>query len=191
MVWEVQGELGIYLIGDQNVFPWRWKIRPPGFVNLQVLPQLVKRMKLADIPDDTWWHRYHYGRSWSLKWLLIQQKYKLSILDKQLEHFFRWKFLFIFLFSFLRWKLKNHKCRTWQFKLLFSDPGARLKFTSWYISVFFVICLHLCRTPLCQRSLTAYRNQTLVRHRHSLDMCLTHKAKISYFGHSKTHFGYS
>ncbi|WJZ83237.1 hypothetical protein VitviT2T_002936 [Vitis vinifera] len=24
-----KGELGIFLIGDQNVFPWRWKIRPP------------------------------------------------------------------------------------------------------------------------------------------------------------------
>ena len=37
------------MIGDQSVFPWRWKIRPPGFINLQILPQLVKRMKLADI----------------------------------------------------------------------------------------------------------------------------------------------
>nr|YP_010385499.1 NADH dehydrogenase subunit 7 [Convallaria pseudomajalis]UPN62907.1 NADH dehydrogenase subunit 7 [Convallaria pseudomajalis]UYC29262.1 NADH dehydrogenase subunit 7 [Convallaria majalis] len=44
-----KGELGIYLIGDSSVFPWRWKIRPPAFVNLQILPQLVKRMKLADI----------------------------------------------------------------------------------------------------------------------------------------------
>ncbi|KAL1341833.1 hypothetical protein AAHE18_09G115000, partial [Arachis hypogaea] len=44
-----KGELGIFLIGDQNGFPWRWKIRPPGFINLQILPQLVKRMKLADI----------------------------------------------------------------------------------------------------------------------------------------------
>ncbi|KAL3809736.1 hypothetical protein ACJIZ3_000098 [Penstemon smallii] len=44
-----KGELGIFLIGDQSVFPWRWKIRPPGFINLQILPQLVKRMKLADI----------------------------------------------------------------------------------------------------------------------------------------------
>nr|YP_009729227.1 NADH-plastoquinone oxidoreductase subunit 7 [Allium cyathophorum]QHQ72902.1 NADH-plastoquinone oxidoreductase subunit 7 [Allium cyathophorum] len=44
-----KGELGIYLIGDSSVFPWRWKIRPPGFINLQILPQLVKRMKLADI----------------------------------------------------------------------------------------------------------------------------------------------
>ncbi|TXG46682.1 hypothetical protein EZV62_027837 (chloroplast) [Acer yangbiense] len=44
-----KGELGIFLIGDQSSFPWRWKIRPPGFINLQILPQLVKRMKLADI----------------------------------------------------------------------------------------------------------------------------------------------
>jgi NAD(P)H-quinone oxidoreductase subunit H len=27
----------------------RWKIRLPGFINLQILPQLVKKMKLADI----------------------------------------------------------------------------------------------------------------------------------------------
>jgi len=44
-----KGELGIYLIGDDNVFPWRWKIRPPDFNNLQVLPQLLKGMKVADI----------------------------------------------------------------------------------------------------------------------------------------------
>jgi len=44
-----KGELGIFLIGNKGVFPWRWKIRPPGFINLQILPQLVKRMKLADI----------------------------------------------------------------------------------------------------------------------------------------------
>jgi NAD(P)H-quinone oxidoreductase subunit H len=44
-----KGELGIYLIGDDSMFPWRWKIRPPGFVNVQILPQLVQNMKLADI----------------------------------------------------------------------------------------------------------------------------------------------
>uniref|UniRef100_A0AB39U2M6 NAD(P)H-quinone oxidoreductase subunit H, chloroplastic n=1 Tax=Ophioglossum hongii TaxID=3238578 RepID=A0AB39U2M6_9MONI len=44
-----KGELGIFLIGDGSAFPWRWKIRPPGFINLQILPQLVKGMKLADI----------------------------------------------------------------------------------------------------------------------------------------------
>nr|WKT06270.1 49 kDa subunit of NADH-plastoquinone oxidoreductase [Interfilum sp. SAG 2147]WKT06271.1 49 kDa subunit of NADH-plastoquinone oxidoreductase [Interfilum sp. SAG 2147] len=44
-----KGELGVFLIGDDSPFPWRWKIRPPGFVNLQVLPQLVCGRKLADI----------------------------------------------------------------------------------------------------------------------------------------------
>nr|YP_010194450.1 NADH-plastoquinone oxidoreductase subunit 7 [Pallavicinia lyellii]QZZ24675.1 NADH-plastoquinone oxidoreductase subunit 7 [Pallavicinia lyellii]QZZ24759.1 NADH-plastoquinone oxidoreductase subunit 7 [Pallavicinia lyellii] len=44
-----KGELGIFLIGDDSVFPWRFKIRPPGFINLQILSQLVVGMKLADI----------------------------------------------------------------------------------------------------------------------------------------------
>nr|YP_009922718.1 NADH-plastoquinone oxidoreductase subunit 7 [Wiesnerella denudata]QNA49831.1 NADH-plastoquinone oxidoreductase subunit 7 [Wiesnerella denudata] len=44
-----KGELGLFLIGDDSVFPWRLKIRSPGFINLQVLPKLVKGMKLADI----------------------------------------------------------------------------------------------------------------------------------------------
>jgi NAD(P)H-quinone oxidoreductase subunit H len=44
-----KGELGIYLIGEDNMFPWRWKIRAPDFVNLQVLPQLLKGVKVADI----------------------------------------------------------------------------------------------------------------------------------------------
>lgn len=44
-----KGELGIYLIGDDSLFPWRWKIRPPGFINLQILPQLLRGVKLADI----------------------------------------------------------------------------------------------------------------------------------------------
>jgi NAD(P)H-quinone oxidoreductase subunit H len=44
-----KGELGVFLIGDDSMFPWRWKIRPPGFINLQILPQLLQGMKLADI----------------------------------------------------------------------------------------------------------------------------------------------
>jgi NAD(P)H-quinone oxidoreductase subunit H len=44
-----RGELGIYLIGDDRIFPWRWKIRPADFNNLQVLPQLIKGQKIADI----------------------------------------------------------------------------------------------------------------------------------------------
>ncbi|KAG8488853.1 hypothetical protein CXB51_016763 [Gossypium anomalum] len=35
-----KGELGIFLIKDQSDFPWRWKIRPLGFINLEILPQL-------------------------------------------------------------------------------------------------------------------------------------------------------
>ena len=44
-----RGELGIYLVGDDNVFPHRWKIRPADFNNLQALPQLIKGVKVADI----------------------------------------------------------------------------------------------------------------------------------------------
>ncbi len=44
-----KGELGIYLVGNNNVFPWRWKIRAPDFNNLQILPQLLKGVKVADI----------------------------------------------------------------------------------------------------------------------------------------------
>ncbi|KAL5546719.1 hypothetical protein UlMin_006406 [Ulmus minor] len=55
--WQKEGDslarylvrIGIFLTGDQSVFPWRWKICPPGFINLQILPQLVKIMKLANI----------------------------------------------------------------------------------------------------------------------------------------------
>jgi NAD(P)H-quinone oxidoreductase subunit H len=36
-------------MGDDNVFPWRFKIRPPDFNNLQVLPSLLKGVKVADI----------------------------------------------------------------------------------------------------------------------------------------------
>ena len=43
-----KGELGIYLIGEDSVFPWRWKIRPADFNNLQILPFLFKGVKVAD-----------------------------------------------------------------------------------------------------------------------------------------------
>ncbi|KGN58301.2 hypothetical protein Csa_023862, partial [Cucumis sativus] len=38
-----------FFIGDQGRFPWKWKICPPDFINLQILPHLVKRMKSANI----------------------------------------------------------------------------------------------------------------------------------------------
>lgn len=44
-----KGELGIYIIGDDSVFPWRWKIRTPDFVNLQILPHIVRGVKIADL----------------------------------------------------------------------------------------------------------------------------------------------
>lgn len=44
-----RGELGIYLIGEDHIFPWRWKIRSADFNNLQVLPQLLRGQKVADI----------------------------------------------------------------------------------------------------------------------------------------------
>ncbi len=44
-----RGEMGIFLIGNGNEFPWRWKIRAPDFVNLQILPFLLRGVKVADI----------------------------------------------------------------------------------------------------------------------------------------------
>ncbi|MCT7983196.1 NAD(P)H-quinone oxidoreductase subunit H [Laspinema sp. A4] len=44
-----KGELGIYLIGNDNVFPWRWKIRAADFNNLQVLSSILRGNKVADI----------------------------------------------------------------------------------------------------------------------------------------------
>ncbi|MGF1495609.1 MAG: NAD(P)H-quinone oxidoreductase subunit H [Elainellaceae cyanobacterium] len=44
-----KGELGIYIMGDDRVFPWRWKIRAADFNNLQILPHLLKGVKVADI----------------------------------------------------------------------------------------------------------------------------------------------
>lgn len=44
-----KGELGIYIIGDDSVFPWRWKIRAADFNNLQILPHIVRGVKIADL----------------------------------------------------------------------------------------------------------------------------------------------
>jgi NAD(P)H-quinone oxidoreductase subunit H len=44
-----KGELGIFIIGEDNIFPWRWKIRSADFNNLQILPHLLKGVKVADI----------------------------------------------------------------------------------------------------------------------------------------------
>jgi NAD(P)H-quinone oxidoreductase subunit H len=44
-----RGEMGIFIVGDDSTTPWRWKIRPADFNNLQALPQMVKGLKVADL----------------------------------------------------------------------------------------------------------------------------------------------
>ncbi len=44
-----KGELGYYLVSDGSAQPFRMKIRPPSFVNLQALPQMVEGALLADV----------------------------------------------------------------------------------------------------------------------------------------------
>ena len=44
-----KGELGIYLISDGSEYPYRAKIRGPSFVNLQILPELLRGHKIADV----------------------------------------------------------------------------------------------------------------------------------------------
>jgi NADH-quinone oxidoreductase subunit D len=44
-----KGELGYYIISDGSAQPFRMKIRPPSFVNLQALPQMVEGSLLADV----------------------------------------------------------------------------------------------------------------------------------------------
>ncbi|KAL5696887.1 NADH:ubiquinone reductase (H(+)-translocating) [Ranunculus cassubicifolius] len=76
-----KGELGIFLVGDRSIFPWRWKIRPPGFINLQILPQLIllwEKLIVEMIIDTTKLQAINsFSRSESLKevyglvWLLV------------------------------------------------------------------------------------------------------------------------
>jgi NADH-quinone oxidoreductase subunit D len=44
-----KGELGIYFISDGSEYPWRAKLRGPSFVNLQVLPELLRGHKMSDV----------------------------------------------------------------------------------------------------------------------------------------------
>lgn len=44
-----KGELGVFIVGNDDVFPWRFKIRAPDFNNLQILPELLRGVKVADI----------------------------------------------------------------------------------------------------------------------------------------------
>jgi NADH-quinone oxidoreductase subunit D len=43
-----KGELGFYLVSDGSVNPYRFHVRAPSFINLQVLRELMTGMKIAD-----------------------------------------------------------------------------------------------------------------------------------------------
>ena len=43
-----RGELGFYLISDGSPKPYRYKVRSPAFVNLSVLPEMLKGCLVAD-----------------------------------------------------------------------------------------------------------------------------------------------
>ena len=44
-----KGTLGYYLVSDGSAKPYRMKIRPPSFINLQALPQMVQGSLIADV----------------------------------------------------------------------------------------------------------------------------------------------
>jgi NADH-quinone oxidoreductase subunit D len=44
-----KGELGVYIISDGGEYPWRAKLRGPSFVNLQVVPELLRGHKMGDV----------------------------------------------------------------------------------------------------------------------------------------------
>ncbi|TMC15798.1 MAG: NADH-quinone oxidoreductase subunit D [Chloroflexi bacterium] len=43
-----RGEYGFYLISDGSEYPWRAKMRAPSFVNLQIVPELLRGYKMSD-----------------------------------------------------------------------------------------------------------------------------------------------
>lgn len=44
-----KGEFGVFLVTDSTKKPYRCKIRSPAYHNLQMLPQLARGLKLADL----------------------------------------------------------------------------------------------------------------------------------------------
>ncbi len=44
-----KGELGFYIVSDGTVNPYRVRVRPPSFVNLQALEQMVSGQLVADV----------------------------------------------------------------------------------------------------------------------------------------------
>jgi len=44
-----KGELGFYIMSDGTGRPWRMKIRAPSFMNIQVLPIMLRGQMVSDV----------------------------------------------------------------------------------------------------------------------------------------------
>ena len=44
-----KGELGYFIVSDGSTQPYRIRVRPPSFVNLQAMDQMVRGMLVADV----------------------------------------------------------------------------------------------------------------------------------------------
>jgi NADH-quinone oxidoreductase subunit D len=44
-----KGELGFYLVSDGSNKPWRFRVRPPSFINLSPLSVMVRGRLVADV----------------------------------------------------------------------------------------------------------------------------------------------
>jgi NADH-quinone oxidoreductase subunit D len=44
-----KGELGYYIVSDGSEKPYRVRVRPPSFYNLQALPHIVEGRMVADV----------------------------------------------------------------------------------------------------------------------------------------------
>jgi hypothetical protein len=41
--------MAVYMMSDGSEYPWRAKMRGPSFVNLQILPEVLRGHKMSDV----------------------------------------------------------------------------------------------------------------------------------------------